>query len=102
MLQTIYASKESDTDFISLATELLEKNLRTLVITISTAYLIWFLIAGALQPDQVTINASPLTIVIIITSVLTLVILRNKVLLAQIIWLVGLAVAIIVSLYLFQ
>ncbi len=102
MLQTIFASRASDPDFVSLARELLEKKLRTLVLTIGAMYSLWYLIAGATQPDEVTIIAFPLTLFVITISALPLVILRSRLLLAQIIWLTGLTLAIILSVHIFQ
>ncbi|MDF1512635.1 MAG: HAMP domain-containing sensor histidine kinase [Anaerolineae bacterium] len=102
MRQTIYASRETDPDFVSLATELLERNLRTLVIAVSAVYITWFLLAGVTQPDIVTINASPLTILMIAIAVFTFLLLSKNLFMAQIFWLAGLTVAIFLSLYIFQ
>ncbi len=95
-------SPKADPDFVSSATELLQSTLRTLIFTTGGVGLIWYVVANSTSLWTTVPSVSLVLLVIAISSALAIRLLARQLLIAQSIWLIGLAVAITLAIYLFQ
>jgi len=102
MWRTLRISRQTDTEFVALATELLQSTTRILIITTGCIYLLWHIMATVLWPDQFNVNAWLVTTIIALTCFLALRALSKQLQVAQVIWQTGFAAAITLALYLFQ
>ena len=95
-------SSETDPDFISSTTELMQSTLRTLIYAIGGIGLVWYAVVNFTSLWTIVPNVSLVLLVFTVSSVSAIWLLPRRLLLAQSIWLVGLLAAITLALYLFQ
>jgi signal transduction histidine kinase/CheY-like chemotaxis protein len=94
MWYTLRISPLADSDFSSSATELLQSTFRSLILVTGGAYLAWNLLATEDLPVKVILNFIPITTVVVLTCVFSLWLLSKWLLAAQIVWQVGVTLAI--------
>jgi signal transduction histidine kinase/CheY-like chemotaxis protein len=95
-------SPQADLDFVSSATELLQSTLRTLIFATGGMGLIWYIVANTTSLWTTVPSVSLVLLVIAISSALAVRLLPRQFLMAQSIWLIGLAVAITLAICLFR
>ncbi len=102
MLHTKYLSPENQATFLASATTLLESTSRNLILATGTVFLTWLLFAGLLWPDELGWKILLLMPVIALTCALPLLLISRNLLYAQLVWQLGLAGTITLTIYLFQ
>jgi hypothetical protein len=95
-------SPKADLDFVSSATELLQATLRTFIFTTGGMGLIWYIVANTTSLWTTVPSVSLVLLVIAVSSALAIRLLPRQFLIAQSIWLIGLAVAITLAICLFR
>jgi len=94
MWYTLRISREDNADFVSSVTELLRPTFRNLVLVTGGAYLAWYFLATEELPVELILGFLPITLVVALTCVLSLLLLSKWLLATQVVWQVGFAVAI--------
>jgi len=89
-------------DFVSSAGELLQSTFRNLIFATGGAYLAWYFMGTSELPGRLVVGFFPITVVVILICVLSFWLLSRRFLVAQVVWQVGLAVAITLALYMSQ
>jgi signal transduction histidine kinase len=102
MWYKLYTSRNADPDFARSATELLQSTARHIVLTTGGAYLMWHLVATVTWPNRMGWSVWLLTPIVAATFALSLRLLARRLVAAQVVWQVGLAMAITLAVYLFQ
>jgi signal transduction histidine kinase len=102
MLYGLRISAKADPDFSSDATELLQSTLRTLIFAVGGICTTWYILANVTTWHIRVIQVSYVLLIIAISSVIALRLLSRRLLVAQSIWLNGLAAAVTLAIYLFQ
>jgi signal transduction histidine kinase len=102
MLYGLRISTKADPDFSSAATELLQSTLRTLIFAVGGICTTWYILANVTTWHIRVIQVSYVLLIIAISSVIALRLLSRRLLVAQSIWLNGLAAAVTLAIYLFQ
>lgn len=102
MLHGWRLSPESDAEFAGPVTQLLQTTLRNLVLTIGGVYLAWHLVATVTWPDRAGWKTWLVTPIVLLSCGLALRLLPKRMLVAQVVWQLGLAGAITLALYVFQ
>jgi len=102
MWRTLRLSRQTDTEFVSSVTELLQSTTRVLIITTGGIYLLWHIMATVLWPKQIGANTWLITLIVAPTCILALRSIPKNLWAAQAIWQAGLAAAITLALHLFQ
>ncbi len=95
-------SPEANPDFVQSATELLESTSRNLILATGGAYLTWCIPAMVLGMKELGWSILLLTPVVILVCALAYRLLARQLLVAQIVWQVGLAGSITLALFLFE
>jgi len=96
-------SSKADPDFASSVTELLQSSLRTLIYTSGAMCLLWYIAANAtLRLTETVPSVSLVVLIVCLASAIALRLMAERLLIAQFIWLVGLAGATTLSVYLFR
>jgi signal transduction histidine kinase/CheY-like chemotaxis protein len=81
-------------------TELLQSTLRNLILITGGVYLIWYyMVFGGGTPSGLYRAFFPITVVILLTCVLSLWLLSKHLLMAEAVWLLGLAISIMLAVY---
>lgn len=91
---TLRISPQANSDFVSSASELLRSTFRNLILITGGAYLAWNFLATENLPVKVILNFIPITTVVVLTCAFSLWLLYKWLLAAQIVWQVGVALAI--------
>jgi signal transduction histidine kinase/CheY-like chemotaxis protein len=93
-------SPEARAAFTAGTTELLQSTLRNLILITGGVYLIWYyMIFGGDTPAGLYRAFFPITVVILLTCILSLWLLPKHLLVAEAVWLVGLAISIMLAVY---
>ncbi len=95
-------SPGADPDFISSATELLQSTSRHIIAATGGVYFAWHLVATVSWPDTMGRDLWLITPVVLLTFALALWMLPRRLLAAQAVWQVGLAIAITLTVYVFR
>ena len=101
MWYTLFASPKMDDDFRSSAAELMESTSRTVFLSVGALFFLC-IVATAIWPDQIATNVWLVSPIFVLTFGITLWALPRSYLAAHIVWQVGLAAAITLTVYLFQ
>jgi signal transduction histidine kinase/CheY-like chemotaxis protein len=102
MWQTWRVSPKTDPQFVSSIQELVISTSRNVILTIGGAYLVWQSAATASYPETFDWRMAPVALTAVLTCALALHLLQTKFLAAQIIWQIGLAATITLSLVVFR
>jgi signal transduction histidine kinase/CheY-like chemotaxis protein len=102
MWYRLHMSPETDPDFVRSATELLQSTSRHIILTTGGVYLLWHLVAILTWPNTMGWKAWLIALVAVLTLALSLRLLPRQLVVAQIVWQIGLAIAITLAVYLFQ
>ena len=102
MWQTLRKHPTVSSDPTDTAIELLKSTSRNLILLTGAAYLAWHAIATTVWPLQFGWNVWGITAVVVLTSVVALRLLTKRFVVAQLVWLIGLAAAITLSAYIFR
>jgi len=96
-------SSEADPDLASSVTDLLQSSLRTLIYTSGAICLVWYVAANAtVRLTETVPSVSLVLLVVCLASVIALRLVTERLVMAQLIWLIGLAGATTLSIYLFR
>jgi signal transduction histidine kinase/CheY-like chemotaxis protein len=90
MWYRLNAWTRADEDFALLARELFESALRALILFTGGAYLVGYLLIGVTQPDEITLELIPITAALVLVYAGVYWVLQRHLVLAQILWLLGL------------
>jgi signal transduction histidine kinase/CheY-like chemotaxis protein len=99
---TLRRLPEVDPDFARSVTELLQTTSRNVILAVAVPYLIWHLVATVVWPTELGGHVLLLTLIVIPTCVLSIHLLRRRLLAAQAVLQVGLAATVTLSLLLFR
>lgn len=102
MWHRLRMSPEDNPDFVRSATELLQSTSRNLILITGGIYLICQLLATGNQPAELGLKLSSVALVVVTTGALALWLLPRKHLAAQVVWQIGLAIAIALATYILQ
>lgn len=96
-------SSKVDPDLFSAVTELLQATLRTLILAVGGTCLAWYLVATVTDWwERSLADIFFVSLAVVLAALLALYVLPRRLLAAQVIWLVGLTVATVLAIYLFQ
>jgi signal transduction histidine kinase/CheY-like chemotaxis protein len=96
-------SPEARAAFTAGTTELLQSTLRNLILITGGVYLIWYyMVFGEDMPAGLYRSFFPITVVILLTCILSLWLLPKHLLLAETVWVIGLAISIMLAVYVSQ
>jgi signal transduction histidine kinase len=96
-------ASRADPDLVHTSAELLRDTFRSLIVAIGGIYLAWhMLIASGLRDGALGYELLPVAMVLLLTCLLALRLLSKRIVVAQVAWQVGLAVAIALALHLSQ
>ncbi|MCD6288864.1 MAG: response regulator [Anaerolineae bacterium] len=93
---------ETDSDFASATAELLQSTSRYLILVTGGVYLTWHVLATVGWPDELGLQTWLVSLTLVPAYALALYLISRHFLIAQMIWLAGLAVAITFAIYMFQ
>jgi hypothetical protein len=102
MWQTWRISPNTDPQFIASIHELLVSTSRNVILVIGGAYLIWQSAATASYPETFNWRMAPVALTAVLTCLFALRLLTKRFLIAQIVWQLGLAATITLSLIVFR
>jgi len=102
MLYEPRETPEVDADLAGATADLLRATSRKLIFTIGTVYLAGSLVATVALPYQTGWNILRVGMIVLLTHALSLLLLRRRLLVAQVVWQAGLAAAITMALHIFQ
>jgi signal transduction histidine kinase/CheY-like chemotaxis protein len=102
MWHTLRLSRGANPDLVSSAHQLLESTSRTLIIAVTGVCMVWLLMATILLPDDMIMQVTPLTLLVMLNCALGLWLLPRRRPTGQAVWQVGLAGAITLAIYVFR
>ena len=92
----------SPPDFVDSSHELIQSTTRTIILTLSGIYLLWHLVATVVWLPVLGVRIWLMTALVLPLCLIVLRLLPRRILAAQVIWLLGLAAAITLAIFLFQ
>jgi uncharacterized membrane protein len=95
-------SSKVDPDLVSITNELLQSTLRTLVLAMGGICTAWYIVANITTWHTMMIEVSCVLLVVAVSSVVALRLSSRRLLVAQLVWLSGLAAAVTLAAHLFQ
>lgn len=98
----LHASPKADPDFVRSATELLESTSRHLILATGSVYLVWHFVALVILPKERGWDVFLITLVVILTWFLAYRLLPRQLLVAQVMWQLGIAGAITLAIHVFK
>lgn len=93
---------EARADFVAATSELLQTTSRNLIIATGVAYMAWYLAATIMWPEELSWNVMLVTPIVLVTCLLSIRFLPERLLVAQTVWQIGLAAAITLATVRFQ
>ena len=91
-------SPKANPDLISSVTDILQSTWQSLILVIGGVYLAWFFL-GTWNLERLALDLFPVTAIVVFTGALSLWLLSKWLLAAQVVWQLGIAVAITLAAY---